>query len=722
MKRIFIVIATIAALIVSPLQAAWVLVKDTDFSGIGNTGAPGAGGIVTDGWIDSQGGNFSVASGHLKCTTNDTNGYQGVYCYRPTGEDQQDSRIVATFLAGDLLTSGSRGLMLRKISANSYYLVQIGGGSIIYYKLVSGTATSLLSTTFTYDNTKTYTVDFAAQGNGTTTFTLVITNVTDSSVVYNASSVTDNTAALQAAGRAGVTGWGSGAVPVWSRLQTYSWTNTLTNGTVSTSSPTSTSLSISWTAATGGTSPYTYAVYRHTSAGFTPPGTGTLLSSNATSPYSSTGLSASTTYYYRTIVTDNVSATALSNEASGTTSASSLTDGNLSQSSVTTTTATLGHTAATGGTSPYTYALYRHGTTGFTPPGTGTLLSSNATFPYTDTGLTASTTYYYRVIVTDNVSATALGTQLTVVTASSVTAGTLSISSLSNTIISVTTTAATGGTSPYTYALYRSNVSNFTPSVGNRLSSAAGFPYNDNTAPPGINYYRVIATDAGSQTSTSNQITASLVLAPLKVGFIGDSIMTQTPSSTNSVIQCGAYLSKVRNQRTVTVYNQAISGTHSGDWVSGSGNLTSAKAVFASNGVTLVIVMIGTNDARLDISRSAANYLTNMQSMVTSLTGSGYTVMLNYSPAITPNQSANWSEAALALIQSYQAQIDSLVNGTTVLAGDKLAFQYFGTQPSLLSDGVHPVGTGMDDLGRFWAAAYDRAINPASAGTRAFGF
>jgi hypothetical protein len=76
-------------------------------------------------------------------------------------------------------------------------------------------------------------------------------------------------------------------------------------------------------AATGGTGAVTFALYRHT-ASFTPPGTGTLVATSL--PFTDTGLSADTAYYYEGISTDGLAATANTNEVSGTTNAEENTD------------------------------------------------------------------------------------------------------------------------------------------------------------------------------------------------------------------------------------------------------------------------------------------------------------------------------------------------------------------------------------------------------------
>lgn len=94
-----------------------------------------------------------------------------------------------------------------------------------------------------------------------------------------------------------------------------------------------------------------------------------------------------------------------------------LTAGTISLVSVGAQVASLSLTAATSGTSPYTYQWYRSTTTGFSPGG-GNIISGATSLTLSDTGLIPGTTYYYKNRVTDSASpaATADATQLAVTT------------------------------------------------------------------------------------------------------------------------------------------------------------------------------------------------------------------------------------------------------------------------------------------------------------------
>jgi beta-galactosidase len=94
-----------------------------------------------------------------------------------------------------------------------------------------------------------------------------------------------------------------------------------------------------------------------------------------------------------------------------------LTAGTISQTAVSSTTATVVVTAATSGTSPYTYQWYKSTTSGFSPGG-GNIISGATALTLSDTGLIPGTTYYYKNVVTDSASpaATSTASQLAVTT------------------------------------------------------------------------------------------------------------------------------------------------------------------------------------------------------------------------------------------------------------------------------------------------------------------
>lgn len=97
------------------------------------------------------------------------------------------------------------------------------------------------------------------------------------------------------------------------------------------------------------------------------------------------------------------------------------------------------------------------------------------------------------------------------------TAGVLSQVSVSSTSDSLSSTAASGGTGPYTQQWYRSTTSGFTPGGGNIISGATALTLNDSGLIPNTTYYyKVVYTDTGhsNDTVTSSQL-AVVTAAPV---------------------------------------------------------------------------------------------------------------------------------------------------------------------------------------------------------------
>lgn len=307
------------------------------------------------------------------------------------------------------------------------------------------------------------------------------------------------------------------------------------------------------------------------------------------------------------------------------------------------------------------------------------------------------------------------------------TAGAVSQASATNTVINMASGAATGGTGPYTYQWYRSTVSDFVIGAGTLLSGATSLTLADSSS-LSIDtpyYYRVRATDAVAATADSNQAAGVLKAPDLKLGFIGDSItfgfgLSAGQSPPDQIVPI---LRKTYKNRLVTATNSAVSGSRTAQWLSGSSNLNTAKSAFASAGVTHAHIMLGANDAAAANLVSAATYGSNLANIIADLSGAGYKVILSYPTYIPAGANGNATTAAsVALAQSYQGQIDSLIDGTTVLRGDQLAFNYFiGNLSDYQSDLTHPTAAGAISLATMWARAIDRSVldaGSAPAGTK----
>jgi fibronectin type 3 domain-containing protein len=151
-----------------------------------------------------------------------------------------------------------------------------------------------------------------------------------------------------------------------------------------------------------------YSVYRSTTSGFTPGSTNLIASGVTGTTYTNTGLAASTTYYYKLEAADAEGTSSASNQSSNTTLTASC---SAVPSAPTGVTATATSSSAIGvswsAVTPPTncsitgYNIYRSTTNGFTPGSTNLIASGVTGTTYANTGLSASTTYYYKVEATD---------------------------------------------------------------------------------------------------------------------------------------------------------------------------------------------------------------------------------------------------------------------------------------------------------------------------------
>lgn len=340
--------------------------------------------------------------------------------------------------------------------------------------------------------------------------------------------------------------------------------------------------------------------------------------------------------------------------------------------------------------------------------------------PATVTGLTNGVAVYLKTKATNAVGTgpeSAASNSVTPAAGGALAAGTASLSSATVTTLNVTCTAASGGTVPLTYQWHRSITANFTPGGGTVVSGATSLTLADSTGlSQGVPYYyKLRVTDSLAETADSNQIAGSLRLPDLNLGGLGDSITNQFGLSAGQgpLEQAAVQLRVMGGYRNVNVVNRGINGASTADWLSGSSNLNNAKTAFAAGSVTHVHIMLGANDAAAVNLRSAAAYKANLQNIITDLLGSGYKVILSYPTYIPAGANSNATTAAsVALAQAYQAEIDSLINNTTILRGDTNSFNAF--MDNLVawyqSDMTHPNVGGAQSLGSMWSRAMQKAI------------
>jgi FtsP/CotA-like multicopper oxidase with cupredoxin domain len=186
----------------------------------------------------------------------------------------------------------------------------------------------------------------------------------------------------------------------------------------------SSQINLSWTAGTSSCAP-TYNVYRSTSSSFTASSSNEIASGVPTTTYFDTGVAGSTTYYYQVVATTSGGMSAASNQASATTpaptcAAAPTAPSGLGASAISSGQINLTWTGSTAGTGcSITYNVFRSTTSGFTA-GSGNQIATGVTSTaYPDTGLTASTTYFYLVEGVDAAGSSTASNQASATTSGS---------------------------------------------------------------------------------------------------------------------------------------------------------------------------------------------------------------------------------------------------------------------------------------------------------------
>ncbi|MCB4811705.1 hypothetical protein LG204_10300 [Methylovorus menthalis] len=410
-------------------------------------------------------------------------------------------------------------------------------------------------------------------------------------------------------------------------------------------------------------------------------------------------------------------------------SAGTLAAGGVSFSGTTSSGTTITAAAASGGTGPYNYQFQRAPDSSGSP-GTFANIGSNSTATvYNDTGLSASTKYHYRVIVTDTVSATATGDSNSVTTtgASAVVAGTASVSSVGDTTASVTSTAPSGGVTTITNQWYRSTVPNV---LGAAVPGATSLTLNDTGLTNGVDYYYTLVSTDGTTSANSKQISA-VPAKTIFIGIISDSWATTTcttgsTSAATTTSAAGNILNRklqamFKDGTKVTVLNRGIGGTNGSNWQGGGANLTNAlaaMAAIASPSNWDVTDHLGVNDSSMSYSsplggETKAQYKAFQQNICNAVLAWGARRMILHKPPFIGDISANHNALGIALLKQYGDAIDELAaeNPGKVFVGADEYKYFINNQGDLGGDKVHPTPAdgngagGAPNVATMWAEA-----------------
>ena len=255
----------------------------------------------------------------------------------------------------------------------------------------------------------------------------------------------------------------------------------------------------------GGASITGYKVYRSTSSGAE---VGYVTIGNVTS-FTNTGLTGGTTYFYKVSAVNTLGTSLLSNEASATPPTVPSAPQNLQATAGPLTVALTWDAPSTNGGSPITgYKIYRSTSSG-TEAGFASL--GNVT-SYTNTGLTAGVTYFYKVKAVNSLGVSAYSneasaTPTTPPTAPSAPQNLQATAGIRNATLTWDAPSSNGGSAIIGYKVYRSTSSGAETgyvTLGNVTS------YTNIGLTPGVTYfYKVLAVNSIGLSPLSNEASAT---------------------------------------------------------------------------------------------------------------------------------------------------------------------------------------------------------------------
>lgn len=221
---------------------------------------------------------------------------------------------------------------------------------------------------------------------------------------------------------------------------------------------------------------------------------------------------------------------------------------------------------------------------------------------------------------------------------------------------------------------------------------------------PGINTGSPVTI---TDTTSNSQATLNIVnpdLGTIIIGCVGDSITAGVNSDPVSAME--DYLNSLGY--TATCVNQGHGGSTTANWASTaeSNYLDTALAAFATAGVSIVSIMLGTNDAQTVFNITPDQHYANMRNIVGRCIAAGFKAVF-HKPLYTAPNAMPWPVNPNALYDQYWIKDQGLIDGVNVFAGDSSNYSYVSQNPgALASDGVHPANSNSGiAIGKNWGFA-----------------